>query len=115
MGRLLAHVLADNNRAFAGRGWRLKLSANHADMPARRIRDDLSLPIHRRKMKDNLDRYIERIENLPVTPTILVKLITVFRKQDRDVDEIVELMGQDPALTAEVLRYANSSYFGHEE
>jgi len=66
-------------------------------------------------MKDKLDNYIESVEHLPATPVILVKLITLFQQRDRDVDEIVELLSRDPAMTAEVLRYSNSAGFGHEE
>jgi putative nucleotidyltransferase with HDIG domain len=66
-------------------------------------------------MNDKLDRYIEGIKNLPMAPTVLVRLVVLFQQPDRDVDEIVELMRQDPSLTAEVLRHSNSSYFGHEE
>jgi putative nucleotidyltransferase with HDIG domain len=37
-------------------------------------------------------------------------LISVFQKPDRDVDEVVELILQDPSLTAGVLRHANSAF-----
>ncbi len=66
-------------------------------------------------MKDKLDLYIDRVEHLPPTPAILVRLISLFRQPDRDVDEIVELIRRDPSLTAEVLRYSNSAHFGHDE
>jgi putative nucleotidyltransferase with HDIG domain len=66
-------------------------------------------------MNDTLDRYIEGVKNLPMAPTVLIRLVALFQTPDREVDEIVELMRQDPSLTAEVLRHSNSSYFGHEE
>jgi putative nucleotidyltransferase with HDIG domain len=66
-------------------------------------------------MKNKLDSYIDNVEHLPATPSVLVKLIALFRRPDRDVDEIVELMRQDPSLTADVLRYSNSAYFGSDE
>jgi len=65
-------------------------------------------------MNDNLDNYIGKVEHLPATPAVLVKMLALFRQPDRDVDEIVELMRQDPSLTAEVLRHSNSAYFGTE-
>ncbi len=64
--------------------------------------------------KDKLDGYLDAIEHLPPTPTLMIKLIELFRQPERDVDEIVGLMRQDPSLTAEVLRGCNSSFFGHE-
>jgi putative nucleotidyltransferase with HDIG domain len=66
-------------------------------------------------MNDKLDSYIEKVKHLPAAPTVLVKLVSMFQKPDRDVDEIVELMRQDPSLTAEVLRQSNSAYYGWEE
>jgi putative nucleotidyltransferase with HDIG domain len=66
-------------------------------------------------MTDKLDNYIENVKNLPATPTVMVKLVTLFQQPDRDVDDIVNLMRQDPSLTAEVLRHSNSAFFGHEE
>jgi putative nucleotidyltransferase with HDIG domain len=61
-----------------------------------------------------LDRYLDAVEHLPPTPTFMLKLIELFRRPDRDVDEIVVLLEQDPSLTTEVLRRCNSSFFGHE-
>src|SRR5271170_5267418 len=66
-------------------------------------------------MTDKLDSYIEKVKDLPTTPTVMVRLVALFQQQDREVDDIVNLMRQDPSLTAEVLRHSNSSYFGHEE
>ena len=62
-----------------------------------------------------LDSYLDDVEHLPPTPTLLVRLIDVFRQPDRDVDEVVQLMAQDPALTAEVLHRCNGSFFGSDE
>jgi putative nucleotidyltransferase with HDIG domain len=66
-------------------------------------------------MDDKLDSYIEKVKNLPATPTVMVRLIALFQQPDHDVDDIVNLMRQDPSLTAEVLRHSNSAYFGQEE
>lgn len=66
-------------------------------------------------MNDKLNGYVDRVKHLPATPTVLVKLISLFQQPDRDLDEIIQLMRQDPSLTAEVLRQSNSAYFGNEE
>ncbi len=63
---------------------------------------------------DTLDQYLDAINHLPPTPTLMLKLIELFRRPDRDVDEIVALLEQDPSLTMEVLRRCNSSFFGNE-
>lgn len=62
-----------------------------------------------------MDGYLDTVENLPPTPALLVQLIELFQQPDRDVDEVVKLMSQDPALTADVLRKCSSSFFGDNE
>ena len=62
--------------------------------------------------KDALDGLLDGVKHLPPTPVMLIKLIELFRDSDRDVDAVVGLMRQEPALTAEVLRRCNSSFFG---
>jgi putative nucleotidyltransferase with HDIG domain len=61
-----------------------------------------------------LDAYLGRIQHLPPTPTLMIQLIELFRQPDADVDEIVTLLRRDTALSVEVLRRCNSSYFGLE-
>jgi putative nucleotidyltransferase with HDIG domain len=66
-------------------------------------------------MKDSLDQYIETIDKLPPAPTVVIKLIALFRQPDRDLDEVVSVMRLDPSLTAEVLRRCNSATYGSGE
>jgi putative nucleotidyltransferase with HDIG domain len=58
-----------------------------------------------------LDTYIEGINHLPPTPTLMIQLIELFRQPDTDVDQIVTLLSRDPALSVEVLRRCNSAFF----
>lgn len=60
-----------------------------------------------------MDAYLDGIKCLPPTPTVLIKLIDMFRQPDADVDDIVQLLRRDPALSAEVLRRCNNSFFGN--
>jgi len=64
--------------------------------------------------RSGVEYYLDRVEHLPPTPTLLVKLIGLFSQPDHDVDEVVGLMAHDPALTMEVLRRCNSSFFGSD-
>src|SRR5271170_5932169 len=66
-------------------------------------------------MNDKLDQFIAGVRDLPMAPTVLVRLVALFQRPDRDVDEIVELLRQDPSLTAEVLRHSNSAFYGLDE
>jgi HD-like signal output (HDOD) protein len=52
-----------------------------------------------------------RVE-LPTIPAIVQRLIAALRDPDIDARKIGEALSHDPVLSAQVLRLANSSYFG---
>lgn len=54
------------------------------------------------------------IENLPPLPETVVKLRNYIDKSGSDVrvQEVVNIISQDPFLTADLLRLANSPYYG---
>ena len=66
-------------------------------------------------MKKDLERYIGELKALPTAPGVLVRLVSLFQKPDRDIDEVAGLIRQEPSLAAGVLRHANSASFGPEE
>ncbi|MFH5805120.1 HDOD domain-containing protein [Alienimonas sp. DA493] len=49
---------------------------------------------------------------LPTLPAVAVQLLEESRKPDVDVGRIAELIASDPAMSARLLRAANSSFFG---
>ncbi len=63
-------------------------------------------------MKDKLDQYIDGVKDLPPSPSVMIELIKLLEKPDRDLDQLVDLMSNDLSLTAEVLRRCNSAFFG---
>lgn len=79
-------------------------------MPCTHTATDPALTVH-----DSLDCYLDGIKNLPPTPILMIKLISLFRQPNCDVDEIVSLTRRDPALVAEVLRQCNGAFFGGQE
>lgn len=58
-----------------------------------------------------LDQYLDRVKHLPPAPLVAVQLLDLFSDPDRDIDRIVELVSNDPALTAETLKRCNGSHF----
>jgi len=64
------------------------------------------------KMKSNLLARLKDIDHLPVMPSIAAKLLELQANPDGTVDDMVRIISHDPALTAQILRYANSSLFG---
>ena len=59
-----------------------------------------------------IDALIESTEQLPPAPRNLVRLIELLREIDVDVNQVVELIEYDPAMTVQVMRLANSAYLG---
>ncbi len=60
--------------------------------------------------EEALDAYLDRVKHLPPTPVLMIQLIKLFRQPNADMDQVVELLRHDPALSIEVLRRCNSSY-----
>lgn len=63
-------------------------------------------------MNSNLFEQLKNIDHLPVMPSIAAQLLQLQNNPDATVDDMVSIISHDPALTAQVLRYANSAMFG---
>lgn len=57
-------------------------------------------------------RRIWTSSQLPTLPTVAVKLLELSKSNDTEVEEFVELIKTDPALTAKLLKSANSTFCG---
>lgn len=55
---------------------------------------------------------LRRIGDLPPLPSIVIDLISSFEREDIDVAVLAEKMSRDQALSAKMLRLANSSFYG---
>jgi putative nucleotidyltransferase with HDIG domain len=60
-------------------------------------------------------KFIDKVDQLPPSPRLLIKLLELFKQPDQDIDEVVKLITFDPPYTAEVLRRCNSVYFAGAE
>lgn len=58
-----------------------------------------------------LDSFFESIQ-LPVMPEVALALIKTLNNDDATAIEVRNIIAQDPALTARLLRLANSAHFG---
>ena len=54
---------------------------------------------------------IDQPGKLPAIPKVVQKLIESFSSEDVSVEEIAKQLASDPALSAKLLRLANSAYF----
>ncbi len=62
-------------------------------------------------MKD-INEILEQVQALPPLPDTAIKLMSVVNEPSSTVDEIVEAIRYDQAVTTDVLKLCNSAYFG---
>ena len=60
----------------------------------------------------SVEEIVDCVGQLPPLPSTVVKLITVVNDPRSTIDEIVEAIKYDQAVTGEVLKLCNSAYFG---
>ena len=63
---------------------------------------------------DAIRKHLDKVEVLPMSPTLLPKLLPKLSDVDTNFDEVVEIIAFDPALTSKLLQICNSAYFGHK-
>ena len=59
-------------------------------------------------VREALERRLNKIAHLPTMPQILFKLQEALRCEHSAADSIAAIVREDPALTAAILRIANS-------
>ena len=60
----------------------------------------------------NIRDRINKIEQLPAMPHIATKLLSLRNNPDSTIEQLAEVITIDPAISAQVIRYANSPFFG---
>lgn len=58
---------------------------------------------------------LSNVKDFPSIPDTVVRLKEALDNPDSGIDDIVSIVGQDPALTARLIKVSNSSYFGYRE
>lgn len=64
-------------------------------------------------MPVKLEHVLKRVETLPILPTSAMRVMSLTKNPDIDVNALADLIGQDPALAASILRQANSALYGY--
>lgn len=62
--------------------------------------------------RSRLDKVISRIGELPTIPEVVVQVMAKTADPNVSVAEVSDLIGEDPVLTAQLLKISNSSYYG---
>lgn len=55
---------------------------------------------------------LDRLQTIPALPTAAGRMIVLLRDPDVDITEVIHTIEYDPSMTSNVLRLANSAYFG---
>ncbi|HWQ42698.1 MAG TPA: HDOD domain-containing protein [Desulfosporosinus sp.] len=64
-------------------------------------------------MSIKLEHILKRVQSLPPLPTSAMRVIALTKNPATSVKDLETVIGQDPALTAGILRQANSAYYGY--
>ncbi len=60
----------------------------------------------------NLKERLSKIKQLPAMPELATQLLQLRNNRDATVEQLAEIIILDPAISAQVIRYANSPFFG---
>jgi putative nucleotidyltransferase with HDIG domain len=60
----------------------------------------------------NLEKIMSNIRSFPSMPATGAKMLTMLQNPETSVDEIEDVLRHDPGLTGNLLKLANSAYFG---
>ena len=60
----------------------------------------------------NIKEILAKIKSFPSMPATGAKMLKILEDPDTSVDEIEDILRHDPGLTGNVLKMANSAYFG---
>jgi len=64
------------------------------------------------KLIEKTKREVEEIGALPTLPEIPMKIIQLIADRESSMDDISKIIERDPSLTANILKVANSAYYG---
>ena len=62
-------------------------------------------------MNPDIEQRLGRCQSLPTLPTIVLRIVELSNDPDANINACAEIIQSDPALTAEILRLANSAFF----
>lgn len=67
---------------------------------------------------DNVEKYIQaihEIEDLTPSGFVFAKVQRMLKEQDVDLEDLKDVIQQDPILSARIIKVSNSAYYGYEE
>lgn len=64
---------------------------------------------------ESIYKLLREVKDLPPSPQVLPKVLDALHHEQTTLEEVGELISFEPALTAKLLHYCNSAYFGGRE
>lgn len=61
---------------------------------------------------DEISILLDDISKLPTLPTVMINAINIAFDPSSDMNDLYKLLRNDPAITAQILKVVNSSYYG---
>ncbi len=65
-----------------------------------------------KKLRKEILLDINKTENLPVMPQIAMDVMSCVDDEETSIKEIADIISKDPSLSAQVLKVANSAFYG---
>ncbi len=62
---------------------------------------------------DDIRARIEQIDRLPTMPEMANRLLRLYNNPQASIEDLTDIIQVDPSLTAQIIRYARSSFFGY--
>lgn len=66
-----------------------------------------------RSIREEIQSILSTTQRLPTIPETARQLLLLSRRKDANVKELCNIVRKDPAVTAQILRYANAPIFGY--
>ena len=67
------------------------------------------------KYKAKMKEVVAKIDDLPTLPSVVTKLMEMSEDSKSSAEDIAKVITLDPALTAKILKIANSAYYGFRQ
>lgn len=64
------------------------------------------------KSDEDLQNLVRQIDDLPTLPSVVTQIIQLVEDPETSAADMNEVISQDPALTAKVLKLVNSAFYG---
>lgn len=69
--------------------------------------------IERQELISNLRQTLQQTELIPPLPETARKILLLRNKPDANLDELVKIIENDPALAAFIMKYARMAIYGY--